>query len=63
MREHAALLRELYAAVRAGRPCVNGWTAGHVDLWLRVLQLPPFEKALEVRPCSSSCPTCVQGRR
>lgn len=58
MRDHAALLREFYAAARDGRPCANGWTEAFVDEWLAVLRLPPFEARYAVRPAGAQCTAC-----
>lgn len=58
MGKHVKLLRELYAALKHGKACANGWSEAFVDEWLQTLQLPPFEHALQLHPGPFCCATC-----
>lgn len=54
MRAHLPPLRAYYVDVRAGRK-PRTWPDELVIDWAIALQVPPFERAAEVRPMCSSC--------
>lgn len=54
MKEHLPPLRRYYADVRAGRS-PSGWGDDLVESWATAFRVPPFERAVEVRPMSSTC--------
>lgn len=67
MEAHLRKLRVYYLALRRG--LTQGrheldvhWSEALVLEWLKLLQLPPFERAYEVRPGRSACRGCAQKR-
>lgn len=54
MMQHRAHVVRYWLDVRDGRPLSTGSDELVVD-WAIALQLPPYERAVEVRPMSSSC--------
>jgi hypothetical protein len=58
MRKHVAELRRFYVATRDCRSAGSSWNETFIDEWLAALQLPPFERALEVQARGVGCSRC-----
>lgn len=67
MDEHVRRLRLYFLAVRHGltkgrRELDVKWSEAHLVAWMQTLQVPPYERALELRKPGGGCPSCGAGQ-
>jgi hypothetical protein len=67
MGQHVQRLRVYYIAVQKGLTSPSHeldikWSEPFVVEWLKILRVPPFERAYSVRPRGSRCGRCSETR-